>query len=517
MESVLTMIGQTALTASFIMAAVMALRLLLKRAPKAFTMALWGLVALRLLVPFSIESSFSLVPKQVTTYSPAVTSATVSVTQPTTAKPLTTVSNTTAVTSKVISQTTAADITQPVAVITTAPTVPTQKVSPVGATTPVSWKTVASYVWVGGVLLMLGYSVWGYGRIRRRVRVSVRLQDNVFACDAINTPFILGVLRPRIYCPSDMTDEDRQQVIAHERAHIRHGDHLIKLLGFLLLCVYWFHPMVWLSYVLFCRDMESACDERVIKAMSPAQKSHYAEVLMACSVPHRAVVSAPLSFGEIGIKARLTSILHYKKPALWIVLASLAAIIVTAVCFLTVPKADAPQTTEPTTSGQITLSDDETSSSTDPDTEKSPSRNYTFRVVDGDGKIILTYVHLKDVTAVYMVNNTSEEPFPVVSITLNEEGTALFAEKTQQHIGEKFAVMLDGETVFEADIHEAITAGEFYIMGDDIQTFKDAEELAYRLMYLTKAFRPSGEYTLPIENWKTDGLKPFGLEVIWSE
>jgi len=508
MEKVFLTVCHMAVMASFVMAAVLAARLLLKKAPKMFTMLLWGLVALRLILPFSVESAFSLVPKQVAHTEPAVVTAAASATY-TTQSRVTSVPTALSVTQTTkTSDTVTATVTvaPPAAVVTTVTTRPTAS-SVASTTESIPWTTVGICVWVCGMLAMLLYSVWQYWRLRRLVRASIRWRDNVFVCDDIDSPCILGVFRPHIYCPSDLTEEELAVVVAHENAHLQRLDHLTKLFGFLLLCVYWFHPLVWLCFVLFCRDLETACDERVIRSMNAEQKTRYSEVLLACSAKHSAA-SMSLAFGEIGVKSRLKAILHYKKPTFWIVLAAIVAIVAVAVCFLTVPVTNTPQTKDTNPAA----SDHETTKPTDLKVEDTPKRNNTFQVVGPDGEVVLTYLHLQDARASYTMHNESEVPTAVVMITLNKEGTALFAEKTKQYIGEELSVTIDGETVFEATVNEPITDGELYILGGDIDSIKDAEEMAYRLMYQTEAFRPSGEYTLPLENWQTDGLMSIGLD-----
>ena len=167
---------------------------------------------------------------------------------------------------------------------------------------------------------------------------SLCMRGNIYLCDAISSPFILGIVKPRIYLPSTLNEVQRRNVLAHERAHLARRDHLWKPLGFALLAVYWFDPMLWLAYVLFCRDIELACDERVIRNMDKEAVTAYSTVLLACSMPRMVSLSCPLAFGELGVKERVKNMLHYKKPAFRIVAASIAVCIVVAVCFLTDPQ-----------------------------------------------------------------------------------------------------------------------------------------------------------------------------------
>ncbi len=196
---------------------------------------------------------------------------------------------------------------------------------------------VATIIWLSGIGIMLFYSAFSYIRIYRRVAESAPLADKVRVCDGIESPFILGMFRPCIYLPSDIREEDRIYVLAHERAHLKRFDHFWKPLGFLLLSVYWFHPLLWVGYILLCKDIEYACDEKVIKELGKEQKKTYSTALINCSVPKKMISACPLAFGENGVKGRVKSVLHYKKPAFWIMIASVLICGVLAVCFLTNP------------------------------------------------------------------------------------------------------------------------------------------------------------------------------------
>ena len=200
------------------------------------------------------------------------------------------------------------------------------------------WTYLAGWVWLIGLGAMLLYALVSYLRLRRRVSVSLCVRENIYLCDAISSPFILGVVKPRIYLPSGLDEVQRQNVLSHERAHLARRDHWWKPLGFALLAVYWFNPVLWLAYALLCRDIELACDERVIRTMDESAVKTYSTVLLACSMPRKAVITCPLAFGEVGVKERVKNALRYKKPAFWVVAASVAVCVVVAVCFLTNPE-----------------------------------------------------------------------------------------------------------------------------------------------------------------------------------
>lgn len=298
------------LTASWMALAVILIRLIFKKAPRWLYCLLWGLVGLRLLFPFSIQSIFSLVPSRKTIPDGITTSQ-----SPQINSGFDFVDN----------------AINPIISDKLAPTVGAS-VNPIQIISE-----IAAIVWLCGVIAMLAYAAVSYARIYARVRPSVLYRDNIFFCDDIDTPFILGILRPKIYVPSGISDGNLQFVIEHENAHLKRKDQLSKPLGFLLLAVYWFNPLLWVAYVLLCRDIESACDERVIKEMSDEARNGYSEALVACSVHRRAIMACPLAFGEVGVKDRIKSVLSYKRPAFWIIVAALVISIVVAVCFMTDP------------------------------------------------------------------------------------------------------------------------------------------------------------------------------------
>ena len=185
--------------------------------------------------------------------------------------------------------------------------------------------------------MLLLYTMVSTLQLRHRVREAVRLRGNIYQSERIDSPFVLGTVRPKIYLPYHMDSRDRQHVIAHEQAHLRRGDQLWKPLGFLLLTIHWFNPVMWLSYVLLCRDIELACDEKVIKELGCEQRADYMQALVSCSVNRRRIAACPLAFGEIGVKERVKSVMLYKKPTFWVILLVVIACVVLAVCFLTDP------------------------------------------------------------------------------------------------------------------------------------------------------------------------------------
>lgn len=314
MAAVFLKLLNLSISASWLVLAVLVLRLVSKRSPKWMNVLLWGIVALRLVLPFSIESALSLIPSAETVSPVAVQSA-----------PAPTITSGVSVIDNAVNPSLSEHFAA----------VPTASVNPLYV-----WTEIAGWVWLIGLGAMLLYALASYLRLRRRVSVSLPIQDNIYLCDAISSPFILGVVKPHIYLPSGLDEVQRQNVLSHERAHLARRDHWWKPLGFALLAVYWFNPVLWLAYALLCRDIELACDERVIRTMDESAVKTYSTVLLACSMPRKAVITCPLAFGEVGVKERVKNALRYKKPAFWVIAASVTVCIVVAVCFLTNPPTD---------------------------------------------------------------------------------------------------------------------------------------------------------------------------------
>ena len=314
MAAVFLKLLNLSISASWLVLAVLVLRLVSKRSPKWINVLLWGIVALRLVLPFSIESALSLIPSA-ETVSPAAVQF----------DPAPTITSGVSVIDNVVNPPLSEHFSA----------VPTASVNPLYV-----WTEIAGWVWLIGLGAMLLYALVSYLRLRWRVSVSLPIQDHIYLCDALSSPFILGVVKPHIYLPSGLDEVQRQNVLAHEQAHLARRDHWWKPLGFALLAVYWFNPVLWLAYTLLCRDIELACDERVIRTMDESAVKTYSTVLLACSIPRKAVITCPLAFGEVGVKERVRNALHYKKPAFWIVVASAVVCIVVAVCFLTNPPTD---------------------------------------------------------------------------------------------------------------------------------------------------------------------------------
>lgn len=299
------------ISASWIVLAVLLLRLLLKKAPKWITVLLWGIVAIRLICPFSVESVMSLIPSA-ETISPLVLIETPEIN---TGIPI--VNNT----------------LNPIIQESTVTIAPEKSINTLQLLV-----LILSKVWIIGVALLFIYTVVSYFHIKRKIGTAVLLRDNIYQSESVISPFVLGIIKPKIYLLFNMSEQDAEHVIAHEQAHIKRKDHWWKPFGFLLLAIHWFNPLMWLGYVLLCRDIELACDEKVIKELNTEQKADYSQALLSCSVNRRMIAACPLAFGEVGVKDRVKSVLNYKKPAFGIIAVAIIASIVTAVCFLTNPR-----------------------------------------------------------------------------------------------------------------------------------------------------------------------------------
>ena len=320
MEAVFSKLLSMSLTGAAMILAIFPVRLLLKKAPRWSICLLWALVALRLICPFSLESPLSLVPS-----SGPATMETVEVQ----AQPLPEIS--VPPQSQLPENSKSVEIPEPVDTIR-----------------PLSVLTV---LWLMGAFLMLAYGMVSYFLLRKKVATATRWEGNVYQSEFVDAPFVLGILRPRIYLPYELPQPHLDHILAHERAHIRRGDHLYKPFGYLVLSLHWFNPLVWVAYWLLCRDIEAACDEKVVKDMDRAQRQSYSATLLRCSIHRRRIAACPLAFGQTGVKQRIKGILNYKKPTVWILLVVFLIGILAGSCFLT--ERPEPTAEEPTS---VTLS-----------------------------------------------------------------------------------------------------------------------------------------------------------------
>jgi len=370
MERVFLMIFGMSVIASLLSVAVLALRLLFKKAPKALFCILWGFVAIRLICPISLESRFSLIPAKLTSSNSVLSDVdfkevhgfsaqesltelpqgdvTVFESEQIPAELLNTLSTksneVSGTSSEALSATPSGTLRDSFDASTQAPE--NNLIMPTPAANAIIEENisflkgisfVASFLWPIGILGMLLYAGNSYLRIRKKATEAVHLRDNIWLCDHVASPFILGVVRPRIILPSSIKPEEAEHVIAHEQAHLKRFDHFWKPLGFVLLSVYWFNPVLWIAYIFLCKDIELACDERVIRNMDTEEIKSYSSTLLNYSISRKMISVCPLAFGEVHVKKRIKNVLHYKRPAFWVILLAIVSCITIAVCFLTNP------------------------------------------------------------------------------------------------------------------------------------------------------------------------------------
>lgn len=311
MENIFLTFFNLSINAGWLVLAIILLRLLLKNTPKWVHCVLWSIVGIRLMLPFSLESVFSLLPSK-----QFIAPSTLYEMSPTLDSGFESVNK---IINPVFSEAFASN--------------PENSVNPLQVLT-----IIASYLWIIGIIVMCLYTLFTYVTLKRKVSTATRLSDSVYQSENITSPFILGVIKPKIYLPYAIDEKNADYVIAHEKAHLLRKDHLIKPLAFLLLSAYWFNPILWLAYILLCRDIELACDEKVVKKYGKEKCREYSYALLNCSIDRKRIAACPLAFGEVGVKDRVKNVLRYKKPTFWVILIGAIACIVTAVCFLTVPK-----------------------------------------------------------------------------------------------------------------------------------------------------------------------------------
>ena len=328
MDDVFLKLVNLSISASWLILAVLVLRVVLKKAPKWVMPLLWGVVALRLVCLFSIESALSLIPSAETIPSEIVTE---------TREP-------------VLYEQATLDIV-------TNPTLPSAAEVPVGVSRQQAQVdfNIYSVLWLAGMAALLVHALVSAGKLKKKLATAILLRDNIYESEFVDSPFVFGVVKPNIYLPMHMDEGTAAYVIAHERAHLARRDHWWKVLVYLVLALHWFNPLVWVAYILFCRDIELACDEKVVKGLDGAARADYSQALLSCAAPGRAVAACPLAFGEGNIKTRVKSALHYKKPAFWVAAAAVLAVVIVAVCFLTNPRSDIDaETLLGTSRGEIT-------------------------------------------------------------------------------------------------------------------------------------------------------------------
>lgn len=425
MENLFLTLVNMSITATWVVLAFTLLRPLLKKVPKWVNCFLWGIVALRLCMPFSLESVFSLIP----------TTQTIPTNITTSLKPQidTGVGVVNSVVNPVISDSFTPD--------------PSYSVNPLQVVVG-----VASYIWLVGLVFMVLYCVISYIMLKRKVSASVHYTNNIYYCDNIETPFILGVIKPKIYIPSGVNENDLEFILEHEKSHIKRKDYLIKPISFLILSVYWFNPAIWLWYILLCRDIESACDEKAIKFYDNEYKKLYSTALLNCSTQKRIIMACPVAFGETGVKQRIKSVLNYKKPAFWVVGFAIILTVWLTIFFVTNPKEDNEN------KGDI------------------PSPNYTYATEN-----TCDFVSIKDNYYYAVIDKTSE--YSGLGLYLCDEN------------GEMRFICGLGTTFLQG----ATIGNTFYYIADDYMLHKVVlNEISKPDLFLEELY--NGETTYSIEN-----------------
>ncbi len=440
MERFLTELLYMSLTASYLVAIVLILRLLLAKAPKWIRVILWGMVGIRLLFPLRIESVFSLVPRAMTPQENIVSGTSVDAMYQTSEGITPVLPELDAGAGFVSSGT---EIIQQ-----TSPGIP--------------WVPILLAVWAAGVVSMLVYCVISYVRLSVRMREAVKYTEKgIYQSEKVDSPFVLGILKPRIYLPFALDEKELECVIAHEKAHIARKDHFIKPFAFLLLAMHWFNPFIWIAYILLCRDIELACDEKAIRVLGEAQKKVYSQALLKCSVSRRSIAACPVAFGETGVKARIKNVLHYKKPAFWIVTMSLLVCLVVAVCFLTNPRQEVAK--EPSTEESLNeVVEGNQSESMQEDMSGQEEAEQSAQSAVMEDPVVPPTMHLKNAYSSSMDFFAVEAGTHSWNVMRAKSGT-----KSWEAIGGENAVMVssEGQGLYPT---AAVKGKEWIILSDDI-------------------------------------------------
>ena len=469
MDDVFLKLVNLSISASWLILAVLVLRVVLKKAPKWVMPLLWGVVALRLVCLFSIESALSLIPSAETIPSEIVTE---------TREP-------------VLYEQATLDIV-------TNPTLPSAAEVPVGVSRQQAQVdfNIYSVLWLAGMAALLVHALVSAGKLKRKLATAILLRDNIYESEFVDSPFVFGVVKPNIYLPMHMDEGTAAYVIAHERAHLARRDHWWKVLGYLVLALHWFNPLVWVAYILFCRDIELACDEKVVKGLDGAARADYSQALLSCAAPKRAVAACPLAFGEGNIKTRVKSALHYKKPAFWVAAAAVLAVVIVAVCFLTNPRSER---------GSLV---------------------WAQKLNAADVASIELYVPAEGEARQYKKLDT-EEMAQAVELINSSRGTYIekpetvygglpvwflltMADGTVHAVGSVVGhyLIIDGDT-FDADVENQAEWENYVLKGDSASPIDMADRLSYALYGMTTGVYTLGEAVFEDSVWETSYEETF--------
>ena len=463
MDDVFLKLVNLSISASWLILAVLVLRVVLKKAPKWVMPLLWGVVALRLVCLFSIESALSLIPSAETIPSEIVTE---------TREP-------------VLYEQATLDIV-------TNPTLPSAAEVPVGVSRQQAQVdfNIYSVLWLAGMAALLVHALVSAGKLKRKLATAILLRDNIYESEFVDSPFVFGVVKPNIYLPMHMDEGTAAYVIAHERAHLARRDHWWKVLGYLVLALHWFNPLVWVAYILFCRDIELACDEKVVKGLDGAARADYSQALLSCAAPKRAVAACPLAFGEGNIKMRVKSALHYRKPAFWVAAAAVLAVVIVAVCFLTNPRSERGSLVWAQKLNAADVASIE-----------------LYVPAEGEARQYKKLDTEEMAQAVELINSSRgtyiEKPetvyagLPVWFLLTMDDGTVHAVGSVVGHY-----LIIDGDT-FDADVENQAEWENYVLKGDSASPIDMADRLSYALYGMTTGVYTLGEAVFEDSVWET--------------
>lgn len=469
MDDVFLKLLNLSISASWLILAVLVLRVVLKKAPKWVMPLLWGVVALRLVCLFSIESALSLIPSAETIPSEIVTE---------TREP-------------VLYEQATLDIV-------TNPTLPSAAEVHVGVSRQQAQVdfNIYSVLWLAGMAALLVHALVSAGKLKRKLATAILLRDNIYESEFVDSPFVFGVVKPNIYLPMHMDEGTAAYVIAHEHAHLARRDHWWKVLGYLVLALHWFNPLVWVAYILFCRDIELACDEKVVRGLDGAARADYSQALLSCAAPKRAVAACPLAFGEGNIKTRVKSALHYKKPAFWVAAAAVLAVVIMAVCFLTNPRSERGSLVWAQKLNAADVASIE-----------------LYVPAEGEARQYKKLDTEEMAQAVELINSSRgtyiEKPetvyagLPVWFLLTMDDGTVHAVGSVVGHY-----LIIDGDT-FDADVENQAEWENYVLKGDSASPIDMADRLSYALYGMTTGVYTLGEAVFEDSVWETSYEETF--------
>ena len=469
MDDVFLKLVNLSISASWLILAVLVLRVVLKKAPKWVMPLLWGVVALRLVCLFSIESALSLIPSAETIPSEIVTETRESVLYE-----------------------------QATLDIVTNPTLPSAAEVPVGVSRQQAQVdfNIYSILWLAGMAALLVHALVSAGKLKRKLATAILLRDNIYESEFVDSPFVFGVVKPNIYLPMHMDEGTAAYVIAHECAHLARRDHWWKVLGYLVLALHWFNPLVWVAYILFCRDIELACDEKVVKGLDGAARADYSQALLSCAAPKRAVAACPLAFGEGNIKTRVKSALHYRKPAFWVTAAAVLAVVIVAVCVLTNPRSERGSLVWAQKLNAADVASIE-----------------LYVPAEGEARQYKKLDTEEMAQAVELINSSRgtyiEKPetvyagLPVWFLLTMDDGTVHAVGSVVGHY-----LIIDGDT-FDADVENQAEWENYVLKGDSASPIDMADRLSYALYGMTTGVYTLGEAVFEDSVWETSYEETF--------